>query len=154
MMQLMNVVNSHPQTVVFARIHCWHLACSSQKLWSVVLMSHLHQVASGFVSLKTLSLKDFKSTQTQTYVPDFLGATTIPAHQRVGLSTLHITPSYSTHFNSCLPCCRVVSHGVECIRLSIWFQLDLVVSFESAQVLKQFWKALLKLHTVNLRKEL
>ena len=48
----------------------------------------------GCVSLRTLLLRGFKSTQILTS-PDFLWTTTIPAHKRVGLSTLDITPIFS-----------------------------------------------------------
>ena len=83
----------------------------------------------GCVSHRTLSFSAFRSTQILT-APDFLGTTTIPAHQGVGSFTFEITPISSMRSNSSwtlsrsgsgtfLGCVeRVVSHllsGESCI---------------------------------------
>ncbi len=59
----------------------------------------------GWISLHTSSLRGFRSTQIR-IAPDFLGATTMPAHQGVGSDTFRITPSFSMRFSSCWTFCR------------------------------------------------
>ena len=62
----------------------------------------------GCTSLRTFSFRGFRSTQILT-CPDFLGTTTIPAHQGVGSLTGDITPICSIRVSSS---CTLVRRGM------------------------------------------
>ena len=67
--------------------------------------STLSTLGSGCTSLMTFWLRGFRSTQIR-MAPDFLGATTIPAHQGVGESTFEITPMDSIRLSLSSTFCR------------------------------------------------
>ena len=97
---VINVVNGQESSD--NRIYQNPLFASS--LVNTVAPASLPKVSStegmGCTSLKMLSFNGVKSTQILT-PPDFFGTTTIPAQQRVGVSTLEITPMDSIRSSSC-----------------------------------------------------
>ena len=78
--------------MVFAKIQSLRQLLRKRLLWTIVQV--LSTGGIGKVSRSTPSFRGLRSTQVLT-LPDFLGTTTIPAHQGIGSVTLAITPSSS-----------------------------------------------------------